>query len=36
VAHYKLFFRINDHLAHRLVNNNTQLLAHLHGLHQLV
>jgi hypothetical protein len=32
VVHYKLFFKINDHLAHLRGNKPTQLLAHIHGL----
>jgi hypothetical protein len=36
VAHYKLFFKINDHLVHLRVNSNTQLVALTLGLPQLV
>jgi hypothetical protein len=35
VALYKLFFKINDHLAQRKAIKFTQLLAHFHGLRLL-
>jgi hypothetical protein len=34
VAHYKLFFKINDLLMGLRVNKNLQLLAHILGLPQ--